>query len=198
MTSDCRLVPLLLHHTLASTTDGATPPCLSPATLIAVTARCCECVHSCDVQEPAATAGTSVVTESGGATVLPEWGVTKVLPDYMDVRGILNTFAKARALHLRGPPAEWQTGGAAASAGVGVEVSLVLFPVLEALKLDDCGFSRLLELPSSLQHLAATGHRGASGGAGVVDLGPFLRGAEHLLSLSWRCGELSSSWLGLA
>ena len=203
--ADCRLVPVLLHHTLASTTDGRTPPCLSPAALIAVTARCCECVP---LQEPAAaTAGTSVVTETGGVTVLPEWGGTKVLPDYMDVRGILNTFAKARALHLRGPPAEWQTG-ADASAGVGAEVSLVLFPLLEALELEDCGISRLVALPSSLHHLAVTRHRGASaagaagavvgaagaaGAAGVADLGSFLRGAEQLLSLSWTCGELRSS-----
>ena len=190
--SDCRLVPVLLHHTLASTTDGRTPPCMSPAALIAVTARCCECVPP---QEPAATAGPSVVTETGGVTVLPEWGGTKVLPDYMDVRGILNTFAKASALHLRGPPAEWQTG-ADASAGVGAEVSLVLFPLLEVLELEDCGVSRLLALPSSLRHLAATRHRGASGKAGTVgavDLGSFLRGAEQLLSLSWTCGELRSS-----
>ena len=91
--ADCRLVPVLLHHTLAaSTADGRAPPCLSPAALIAVTARCCECVRP--PQEPTATTGTSVVTETGGVTVLPDWGGTKVLPDYMDVRGIVDVFAK--------------------------------------------------------------------------------------------------------
>ena len=155
--ADCRLVPVLLHHTLAaSTADGRAPPCLSPAALIAVTARCCECVRP--PQEPTATTGTSVVTETGGVTVLPDWGGTKVLPDYMDVRGILDIFAKARALHLCGPPAEWQAG-ADASAGAGAEVSLVLFPLLEVLELEDCAISRLKELPSSLRHLQATAHR---------------------------------------
>ena len=152
--ADCRLVPVLLHHTLAaSTADGRAPPCLSPAALIAVTARCCECVRP--PQEPTATTGTSVVTETGGVTVLPDWGGTKVLPDYMDVRGILDIFAKARALHLCGPPAEWQTG-ADARAGAGAEVSLVLFPLLEVLELEDCAISRLTALPSSLRHLQAT------------------------------------------
>ena len=152
--ADCRLVPVLLHHTLAaSTADGRAPPCLSPAALIAVTARCCECVRP--PQEPTATTSTSVVTETGGVTVLPDWGGTKVLPDYMDVRGILDIFAKARALHLCGPPAEWQAG-ADASAGAGAEVSLVLFPLLEVLELEDCAISRLTALPRSLRHLQAT------------------------------------------